>query len=103
MISYVISYHDISSLLPWPVQWARTSSKAAPSRFKCTPVQIKCSSSSSPMCFCPLWLRNQVAVVYQSIEDSSDTRPAPSAPPAPPSPSFPASEASLSFSFGAGA
>ena len=62
VISYVISSCGfICSLAP-----ARAGSKAAPIRFKCTQVRIKCSCPSSPTSVCPLCLRNQVAVVYKS-------------------------------------
>ena len=46
---------------------ARSCSKAVPILFKNTPVRIKCRRFSSPTSICPLWLRNQVALLQWFI------------------------------------
>ena len=103
MISYVISH------VQWYPIWFHMFPGACPGRFKCrtkpaqkrpNPVQMHpCSNQmqqlSSPTSLCPLWLRNQAVVIYQSNEGIKGTLPAP---PAPPSSSSLASETSPSFS-----
>ena len=92
MISYLLEPYEILCDFTCFLAPARAGSKAAPILFKCTPVRIKCSCCSSPLSVCPLWLRNQVAVVYSTSHTW----------PAPPSPSSPASETSPSLSSCAG-
>ena len=64
MILYLSDGYEILCDFTCFLAPARAGSKAVPIRFKCTPVRIKWSCPSSPTSVCPLWLRNQVAVVY---------------------------------------
>ena len=56
MISYLSDGYEILYDFTCFLAPARAGSKATLIRFKCTLVQIKSSSPSSPTSVCPLWL-----------------------------------------------